>query len=214
MAPAAIILDRPPSLPAGCCVLPFQTFELIHPFPRSRVWMIKPRIHQLERCRTARVGPHAACRKGPVDSTARRRLVLARVASPARYPIFSIPTGGATMGVAERSNRTCMRSSREHSQLASVIAHHSVHRGLSACTTMWSFLFLHGTFGSKGTHRSASGGKICETRSVGMGPGQKCSVFVFLYSSTYTPTFICPFTKYIQLHWGWLMLSSSSLDQS
>ena len=152
MAPAAIILDHPPSLPTGCCVLPFQTFELIHPFPRSRVWMIKPRIHQLERCRTARVGPHAACRKGPVDSTARRRLVLARVASPARYPISSIPTGGATMGVAERSNRTCMRSSREHSQLASVIAHllgppgtFCLHNDVEFPLSAWHFWFQGNT---------------------------------------------------------------------
>jgi len=179
--PQPSFFGHPPSLSASCCELPFQTFKLAHPFPRSRVWMIKPRIHQLERCRTARVGPHAACRKGPVDSTAIRRLVLARVAFPATHTL-PMSTGGATMGVAERSSRTCMRSSRERPRLASVIAPLLGRPGtfLPAQQCGVSSLLSAWHSGSKGTLRSAGGGKICETRSVGMEPGQRCLVFVFL----------------------------------
>jgi len=67
-----------------------------------------------------------------------------------------------------------MRSSREWSQLASVIARllgrpetFSLHNVVDFPLSAWHL-------GSKGTHRSASGGKICETRSVVWTSGQKC----------------------------------------
>ena len=103
-----------------------------------------------------------------------------------RYLVFPCPPAGATTGVAEWSCRTCMRSSREWSQLASVIVRLLCRPETFSLHDVVDFPLSAWHLGSKGTHRSASGGKICETRSVGMGPGQKCSVFVFLYSSIHS----------------------------
>jgi len=91
-----------------------------------------------------------------------------------RYLVILPHRRGLLNGVAEWSCRTCMRSSREWSQLASVIARllgrpetFSLHNVVDFPLSAWHL-------GSKGTHRSASGGKICETRSVVWTSGQKC----------------------------------------
>ncbi|KAI4749876.1 hypothetical protein E4T44_14980 [Aureobasidium sp. EXF-8845] len=107
---------------------------------------------QTQGCRMDRA---CSCREGPANPTAERRVVLARTAFLARQQdtlvLFS-PPAGTTNGATEWSCRTCMRSSRELSQLASFITHllgrpetFSLHDVVDFPLSAWHL-------GSKGTH--------------------------------------------------------------
>jgi hypothetical protein len=88
--------------------------QTTHPCPRLWMWRSNPGV--INRKDVAWI-EHAHAEKGRQISTAERR-VPPTMLIVVRYPGFLSPTSGGN-GVAEWSCRTCMRSSREQSQLAS-----------------------------------------------------------------------------------------------